>query len=289
MPELPDLVYIRKHLAAALTGLRVRAMDVKQPVVLRNMLDAPPGDALRGAAVTGVEHHGPFLRLSLSGDIDIVTNLMLAGRFQIQRKGEKPEGHLCAAWTFDDGPVLRLCDEKKMAKLYVCRRADTEGIPRYGTQGIDILSPAFTRDTFRTLVGENSRRQIRVMINDQTVLSAIGNAYADEILFEAGIHPKTFAGRLSEEDIGRLFDAVTGVMAWGTTMVEEAARPIHVKVRGHMKVRNRKGEPCPRCGSTIRREGVRGHDTFFCPSCQPPSRKLFLDWRKTGGSSAPPV
>ena len=179
------------------------------------MLDVPPGGALQGLSVQDVEHHGPFVRLGLSGEVDIVTNLMLAGRLQHQKPGDKPEGYLCVAWTFDDGSALRLCDEKKMAKLYICRRSDTDTIPRYGTQGVDILSAEFTREKFTTLVATNSRRQVRVMINDQTVLSAIGNAYADEILFEARIHPKTFTGRLSQEETGRLFDAIGSVMAWG--------------------------------------------------------------------------
>ena len=288
MPELPDLLYIQKHLSRVLTGRSITAVEVKQPVLVRNMLDVPPGEALPGLSVREVEQHGPFLRVGLSGDVDMVTNLMLAGRLQHQKKGEKAEGYLCVTWMLDDGSALRLCDERKMAKLYLCRRTDTDAIPRYGTQGVDILSPAFTREKFRTLVARNSRRQVRVMINDQTVLSAIGNAYADEILFEARIHPKTYSGRLSGEDTDRLFAAIGSVMAWGTKMVEEAARPIQVKVREHLKVRNRKGEPCPRCGTTIRREGVRGHDTFFCPSCQPPSRKLFIDWRKTGETPRDP-
>ena len=282
MPELPDLLYIEKHLRAGLAGRKITALEVKQPILVRNMLDEPLGDALLGLSVREVEHHGPFLRIGLSGNIDMVTNLMLAGRLQHVKKGEKPEGYLGVAWAFDDGTALRLCDEKKMAKLYVCRSTLTQSIPRYGTQGVDILSPSFTLPLFRSLVRANSRRQVRVMINDHSVFSAIGNAYADEILFEARIHPKTFSGRLSEEETERLFDAVARVMAWGAAMVEKAAQPIHVKVREHMKVRNRKGEPCPRCGTTIRREGVRGHDTFFCPSCQPPSRKLFIDWRPPG-------
>jgi formamidopyrimidine-DNA glycosylase len=282
MPELPDLLYIQRYLSRALKGRSIEAVEVKQPVLLRNMIDVPLGEALRGRSVREVEHHGPFLRMGLGGEIDIVTNLMLAGRLQHQKQGEKADGFLCVAWMLDDGSALRLCDERKMAKVYVCRRNDTDAIPRYGTQGVDILSPAFTREKFRTLVAGNSRRQVRVMINDHTVLSAIGNAYADEILFEARIHPKTFSGRLSTEETDRLFDAIGSVMAWGAKKVEEAARPIQVKVRDHMKVRNRKGEPCPVCGTTLRREGVRGHDTFFCPSCQPASRKLFIDWRTAG-------
>jgi formamidopyrimidine-DNA glycosylase len=288
MPELPDLLYIQKRLAAGITGRSITSLEVRQPVLVRNMLDAPLESVLPGLTVREVQHHGPFLRFGLSREIDIVTNLMLAGRFQHLKRGEKPAGHLCVAWTFDDGSALRLCDEQKMAKLYVCRSADTNSVPRYGTQGVDILSPAFTPEKFKELIAANTRRQVRVVINDHAVLSAIGNAYADEILFEAHIHPKTFTGRLSSDELGRLYDAIGTVMSWGEKMVGEAAQPIHVKVREHMKVRNRKGEPCPGCGTTIRREGVRGHDTFFCPSCQPASRRLFIDWRHPGGTPPEP-
>jgi len=92
--------------------------------------------------------------------------------------------------------------------------------------------------------------------------------------------PKTFVSKLTEEEISVLFDSIGSVMDWGIREVEKAAQPIHVKVRDHMKVRNRRGEACPRCGTTIRREGVRGYDVFFCPACQPASRKLFIDWKK---------
>jgi len=279
VPELPDLLYIRSYLERALPGRTVTAVDVKQPVLVRNMLDEPLDRAITGRAFDAVGGRGPFLRLALAADVELVINLMLAGRLQHLRAGEKPLGYLCVALGLDDGTALRLCDEKKMAKLYVTHGAAAGDIPRYATQGVDILSPAFTREEFRAILKANARRQVRVMINDQETLSAIGNAYADEILFEARIHPKTFTGRLSPEEQDRLYDAIGSVMAWGKRMVEEAAQPIHVKVRGHLKVRNRKGESCPRCGTTIRREGVRGHDTFFCPSCQPPSRTLFIDWR----------
>ena len=279
MPELPDLLYIRGYLEGELPGRTVTAVEVKQPVLVRNLLDEPLDRALTGRAFTAVAGRGPFLRLALAGDVELVINLMLAGRLQHARRGDKPLGYLCVALALDDGTSLRLCDEKKMAKLYVARAAATGDIPRYAAQGVDILSSGFTREKFSAILAANRRRQVRVLINDQETLSAIGNAYADEILFEARIHPKTFTGRLTTEEADRLYEAIGSVMAWGTRMVREAAQPIHVKVRGHLKVRNRRGEPCPRCGTTIRREGVRGHDTFFCPSCQPPSRKLFIDWR----------
>ena len=279
MPELPDLIYIKKYLDREIRGRTIVTVAVKQPVIIRAMIDRPIQDALAGSVIEEIEQHGPFLRVGLSEGLDVVINLMLAGRLQHQRDRMNPEGYLCFSWVLDDGTAMNLCDEKKMAKIYVLRHGAASTIPKYGAQGIDILSPGFTREHFRKIAAAHPRKQVRVVINDHSLLSAIGNAYADEILFEAGIHPKTFMTRLTPGDVDRLYDAIREVIGWGIRKVEEAGQPIHVKVRDHMKVRNRKGEPCPRCGTTIRREGVRGHDVFFCPRCQPASRKSFIDWR----------
>ena len=282
MPELPDLLYIRKYLESSITGKTITAVTIKQPVVLRVAVDQPFEDTIANKMIEAVGIHGPFLRFDLSGSIDIVINLMLSGRLQHQRPSEKAEGHLCCSLMLGDGSRINLSDENKMAKLYVVQHGDYGLVPKYREQGVDIRSPRFTFQSFKELARTHSRKQVRVFINDHTIMSAIGNAYADEILFDARIHPKTFVSRLKEEERSRLYSSITSVVEWGTQRVEAAAQPIHVKVRDHMKVRNRKGEPCPRCGTTIRREGVRGHDVFFCPRCQPASRHLFIDWNKTG-------
>jgi formamidopyrimidine-DNA glycosylase len=285
MPELPDLLYIRKYLRANISGAVIESCDVQQPVVVRTTLNRPPDQTLPGSRVTAVDIRGPFVTFTLEPPLSIVVNLMLAGRIQHQRAGEHPEGYLCLSLHLRDGSALRFCDEKKMAKIYVIGPGDEGRIPRYTTQGIDILSPEFTVERFRELAAKHGRKQVRVFINDQTLLSAVGNAYADEILFSARIHPKTFLGRLTGEEVVRLWESIRSVMTWGTGEVERAGQPIHVKVRDHLRVRNRKGEACPVCGTTIRREGVRGHDVFFCPTCQPASRKLFIDWNRRPGSS----
>jgi formamidopyrimidine-DNA glycosylase len=167
-----------------------------------------------------------------------------------------------------------------MMKLYVVPHDGVPAIPGYGRQGIDVLGPGFTRERFADLAAKHRRKQVRVFLRDHSAMSAIGNAYADEILFDAQIHPKTFVGALTDDQLETLFTSIRTVLQSGIEAVERARQPIQQKVRGHLKVRNRKGEPCPRCGTKIRREGVRGHDVFFCPACQPATRKLFLDWRK---------
>ncbi len=281
MPELPDLVYIRDYLRDTIVNRRIASTTVKQPVVLRIAVEQSFEEAVPGKKIEALEIHGPFLRFQLSEHHDLSINLMLAGKLQHQRHGEKGEGYLCCSFLLDDDSRLNLCDDQLMAKLYLVMSGDYSAIPKYSTQGVDILSSGFTVDLFRVLAAKHARKQVRVFINDHTILSSIGNAYADEILFDAHIHPKTFLGKLSSEELQQLHASIHSVMEWGIQQVAAAGKPVHTKVREHMKVRNRHGKPCPQCGTTIRREGVRGYDVFFCPSCQPGSRKFFINWTKS--------
>ena len=283
MPEIPDLLYTRGYLERTVIGRTITEVSIPQPVVVRVIAGDNPKDLLRGRQMHAIETCGPFLRFRLGGSLSLILNLMLAGRLQHQLPGSRADGYCCLSLSLDDGSRLNLSDSKRMAKAYVVPDDSTAKVPRFGNQGIDILSGEFTLPTFRLLVDAHRRKQVRVFLNDQRVLSAIGNAYADEILFDARIHPKTFLGKLGEEGQEALWGSIRSVMQWGIEEVRKAGQPIEVKVRDHMRVRNRKGEPCPRCATTIRREGVRGYDVFFCPSCQPATRELFLDWRKIKG------
>ena len=279
MPEIPDLLYIQKSLSSSITGRTILRATVTQPVVVRSLLDEPIPSILRGKLITEIRLRGPFLWFLLSGEVELIVNLMLAGELAHAPLEEPAPGFRCLSLDLDDGSALYLSDRKKMAKVYCTAAGRYERIPRFAAQGIDVLSPEFTGEKLVEIATRHRRKQVRVFLNDQTILSAIGNAYADEILFEARIHPKTLVARLDASDLHRLHAAVRSVLEWGIREVESAGAPIQKKVRGHLRVRNRKGEPCPRCGSTIRREGVRGHDVFFCPRCQPPTRTHFIDWR----------
>lgn len=278
MPELPDLLHIQKYLNRKICTGVISDVELQQPVVLRNAIDEDYFSALSGLRIDQCFLRGPFIRLELSNDLDLIFNLMLAGKLQHQLSDEKPGGYLCLSFHLDDGSSLNLCDEQKMAKVYLVHHGNYSDVPKFREQGVDILGKDFTQTVLKTLATKHSRKQVRVFINDHTILSSVGNAYADEILFDARIHPKTFVNKLSSSELEQLYDSIRTVMQWGIEQVEKAGQPIHVKVRDHMRVRNRKDQPCTRCGTRIRREGVRGFDVFFCPECQRATRKLFIDW-----------
>ncbi len=279
MPELPDLEYIVARLRPRVTGRTITEVIVREPIVLRMLLPDAGGfaQALPGRRIEGLERRGPFLDFALGGGAELIVHCMLAGRLQIAGKGEKRITHLCVSLALDNGDWLRYGDEKRMGKVYLTAAGAYDQIPGYQDQGVEILTDGFTLEKFEALI-KGRRHQARVFLMDQSALSAIGNAYADEILFAAGIHPKTPCSSLSPENRRALYDSIRSVMAWGIAEVEKAAQPIEVKVRDHMKVRNRKDQPCPACGGTIRRAGVRGYDAFYCPRCQEATRPQRIPW-----------
>jgi formamidopyrimidine-DNA glycosylase len=276
MPELPDLLHVRDRLQERLAGRALTAERVREPVVLRFAVRGNLS-LLQGRKLASVFRKSHFLVFRFDG-LDLAVNPMLAGRFRFATPGEMDERTLAFAMEFGD-VELRYLDDKTMGKAYLIANDDWKAIPGMQTGGLDVLSPEFTRERFVSLL-RHRRDQVRVFLLDKKALDSVGNAYADEILFEAGIHPKTWCRSLDHDASVRLHDAVVSVMKAAVVEVAGRAEPIEVKVRDFLKVRRK--ETCPRCGAKIRTVGVKGMDAYFCPHCQPETRPGFVDFRKTG-------
>jgi len=276
MPELPDLLYILSHLRERLLGRQVTSERVREPVVLRVTVRGNLS-LLLGRTLADAFRRSHFLVFRFEG-LDLAVNPMLAGRFRLAVPGDPDERSLGFALGFGD-TELRYVDDKKMGKAYLIANDDWKAIPGMQTGGIDILGAEFTRERFVSLL-KHRRDQVRVFLLDKRALDSLGNAYADEVLFEAGIHPKTLCRQLGHEEGVRLHDAIVKVMKGAVEEVKARAEPIDVKVRDFLKVRRK--ETCPRCGSRLRTAGVRGMDSWFCPHCQPARRAGLVDWTRTG-------
>ncbi len=232
MPELPDLVHVEAGLRAAVMGKRIAAARTGDPTVLRVMVSEPFPAVLVGRTLEGVERRGHFMRFGLDGGLVLVVNAMLVGRYRLVAPGRetrnvnrKDPRALGLALAFDDAPELQYLDDKRMGKVYVARAADEGTIPIYGQLGIDVLSPAFTRDAFGKLVARR-RDQVRAFLMDKRTLASIGNAYADEILFAAGLHPKTFCNKLAPADIDALHAAIGRVLTDAIAEIRKRDEPI---------------------------------------------------------------
>ena len=292
MPELPDLVHVEAGLRAALVGKRIAAARTGDPTVLRIMVTEPFPAALVGRTLNGVARRGHFMRFGLDGNLVVVVNAMLVGRYRLvppaTASNKKDPRALALALVFDGGPEMQYLDEKRMGKVYVARAADENTIPIYGQLGLDVMSPAFTREAFGALIARR-RDQVRGFVMDKRALASIGNAYADEILFAAGIHPKTFCNKLAPADIDALHTAIGRVLTEAIAEIRKRDEPIEVKVRDFLKVRGRDGKPCIVCGTTIRAVRVGDGDACFCPHCQRETRKLFVNWTRLNDAPPPAV
>jgi formamidopyrimidine-DNA glycosylase len=286
MPERPELDYIVPILARELDGARITAVRVEDPVVLRMAVLGDVRELLPGRTIRGITRRSHFVMFGFDGapDLELAVHPMLAGRFRIESPGDRQ--HKTTAFVLGlelaDGRVreLRYRDDKQMGKVYLLDPAERAKVPRLGTIGVDVLGPGFTHAAFRALA-KKRRDQVKLFLLDKTQLDSLGNAYADEALFAAGVHPKARVRDLDAASVDRLHDAIVQVLTEASAEVARRAPPLDVKVRDFLKVRGRKGEPCAVCGEKIRVAGVRGHDAFFCGVCQPDAKgRGFIDWRK---------
>jgi formamidopyrimidine-DNA glycosylase len=280
MPELPDLVHIAEVLRQEVLHKPITTVRVGDPVVLRIMAKVEFPGVLRGSSIREVERRGHFLRFQLQDDLLLVTNAMLAGRFFLVTSRPARDGKdLILALGFADGQELHYRDELRMGKIYLATLSQESEIPGYRDLGVDLTSEAFNLELFRKLV-VGRHDQVRQFLLDKTALASIGNAYADEILFAARIHPKTFCHRLNPEAIDTLFHAIRTTLDHAVAEVRGRGQPIQTKVRDFLSVRGSARQPCPACGTLIRKVRVGRADSYFCPSCQPTDRRLLVDFRK---------
>lgn len=291
MPERPDLEYVVSELDRELRGRSIEVALLQKPVVLRLALEGDLHSLCEGQRFVSVRRVSHFVRFGLvdastrkrKATRELVVSPMLAGRFELVSGRAKPRADVAISLTLDDGRMLRYRDEKQMGKVYVVAAGADDKVPglAQAAKGLDILDPeVFTEEAFNALA-KKRRDQVRVFLMDKGALDALGNAYADEVLFAAGIHPKAWVRELAADELARLYSALIEVLGDAVRTIAERRPPLADKVRDFLSVRNKAGQPCPRCATKLRRCGVRGYDAHFCPSCQPDQRRSGLvDWSK---------
>ena len=282
MPELPDLEYVVGELNAHAVGQTITAARVKEPVVLRLALEGDLGSLTIGKTLKKAERRGQFVLFDL-GELDLVVNPMLAGRFSLAAPDDKGGRSLCFVLSLSGGQELRYLDDKKMGKVYVVPHGDTSQVPLLGELGLDVMSKQFTREALGKLV-DKRRQQVRPFLMDKRALSAIGNAYADEILWAARIHPKAWCNKLAPEELDALYAAIGSVLRAAIKEVAKRGAPIDEKVRDFLQVRGRAGEPCPRCGTRSARRAWSTPTPASARTASPPRASSSSTGRRPASS-----
>lgn len=271
MPEWPDLHVLRSRIEKAVGGKRVTAVRVHDPLVLR--ATRPLDEALAGRTLTAVAHRGRFLAFTFDDGTRVVVNPMLSGLFDLLPPATKIRATTAFAVTFEGDVDLRYRDDTRMGKVYLLAAGapDTD-VPGYSDQGVEAGALAWSADEFAKRA-KATRRELRNLLMDDQLIAGIGNAYADEILWAAKLHPKRRVATLDPGELDRLRGALHATLERAAEIVESELPPeLGKKIRGHMNVRGRAGEPCPRCGAKIVRTRHGLDEMYVCPKCQPPPK-----------------
>ncbi len=269
MPEVPDLEAIRGFLNQRIVGQVVERADVLIPIVIR----IPRDEFVRmmvGDRLGPVVRQGKFLIFSLDSGRLLVINPMLTGRFAYVEPSAKKHARTCLALGLSDGHELRYVDQRVMGRIYLVTKDELTKVPQLAEMGPDVLSPGLSREVFDQRIRRFSG-QIKSVLTNHRFIAGIGNAYSDEILWEAGLHPYKRRASMSDEEVGRLYQAVHSVYAWaGPIVAEKMTESLdYSEWRDHLRVHRRGGQACPRCGATISEITAGQRITSFCRQCQP--------------------
>ena len=267
MPEIPDLEAIRGFLGEHLEGRVIEQVEVDVPWLIRN---AEGLDSLVGRRFAGVRRLGKFLIFESDDDRLLVVNPMLTGRFTWARSSERRRSGTCLALSFAGGHQLRYSDVRRMGRWYLVGAHELESVPQIAELGPDALE--VDEESFVALLGRR-RGQLKNTLTNQRFIAGVGNAYADEILWEAGMHPHRRGSTLHDEDRRRLYRALRSTFERALPILEAEVRDgLHQRSeewRAHLQVHRREGESCPRCGEPIRGQTHSGRETNYCLRCQP--------------------
>ncbi len=271
MPELPELEIVRDVLQARLGGRVVERVTLSGrggPIVARDLTGRGFAETLTGSRIRTILRRGKFVVFDLLPDADLhlIVNPKLTGRFQLAVPGAKKAGPVHVTLHFaNPEEELRFVDRKRMGQLYLT--TDMAKVPTYSDMGPDAL--AVSREEFITRL-RRFRGEIKGVLAREQFVAGLGNAYADEILWEARIHPYRKRTELSSAEIAALYAAMRQTLLQSIDKVRQAmGEDVHLKPRDFFAVHMRGGKVCPRCGGKISQISAGGKITNFCRTCQP--------------------
>lgn len=286
MPELPEVETIRRGLKKLLLLRRVANETHDWPRGFPNKASEVK-KYLIGAKITNIRRRAKVLLIDLSTDYSLVIHLKMTGQLVFRGEedfggghptnsllGKLPDRSTRVTIKFTDGSNLFFNDQRKFGWMRLMPTADVPGLDFFKKLGPEPLDRSFTAMQFAQRLKKRAKSGIKAALLDQSVVSGIGNIYADESLWAAKIHPETKVGNLTDAQIKKLFGSIKSVLKLGIEKGGASDRN-YVNAEGEKgnylafaKVFRREGKPCPRCGTKIIKIRVAGRGTHICPYCQ---------------------
>lgn len=273
MPELPEVETIRRDLSPHLTGKTFVGLTLHWPKTVQIPSIEAFKRELIGQTIRELDRRGKYLILRLESGDALILHMRMSGSL-LTEPGCEGDPYTRTVFHLDDGKKLCFRDPRKLGVMWLMHDADDV----VGKLGPEPLDDGFTLDVFRERISKRSA-PIKVVLCDQGLIAGVGNMYADEALFAAGIHPLRPANKLSNAEMERLYAAVRRTLEEAIdccgASISDYQRPDGAAgtAQFSFKVAHRRGQPCPACGTTIERIPIRQRGSYFCPVCQPYHRR----------------
>jgi formamidopyrimidine-DNA glycosylase len=273
MPELPEVETVRRHLLAVVEGRRLVEVELRHPRTgRRNLNPVDVVDRLEGQVVKRLGRRGKFLLARLESEMVWVIHLGMSGHVSVAKPGEPEAKHTHFLARTDAGDEIRFVDPRTFGFVAVLSPDELEVALRLGRDAYTDL-PGI-RELETKLAGRTA--PIKALLLDQRIVAGLGNIYADEVLFRAGVRPQRRGGEVDHAELRKIRSAIrsvleAGIASGGTSLNDLAYLLPDGRAGGYLdrlRVYGRQGMQCRRCRTPIERAVVAGRSSFFCPACQ---------------------
>ncbi|GAB4462793.1 MAG: bifunctional DNA-formamidopyrimidine glycosylase/DNA-(apurinic or apyrimidinic site) lyase [Armatimonadaceae bacterium] len=293
MPELPEVETLRRGLQQSVTGSTVTAVCVTNPKVLKEQPESVFKERIVGSQFGRIDRRGKYILATLNNSDNttaesigenrqnhvqhnpfttLCIHLKMRGQLRLERAEQTAGPYLCISLSLDNGTELRFYDMWTWGEMRALNTAELRSVKALAQMGPEPLEPEWDAACLRSRL-TNRKIAVKTALLDQTVVAGVGNIYADESLFRAGIHPQRPATSLTVEEAERLAGAIRDVLSaaveHGGTTSEEFVDLAGSIGRFAPLVYDKGGEPCVRCASPLTRIKLNGRGTVFCAQCQP--------------------
>ena len=273
MPELPEVETVRRSLTDLVLHKEIKAVEIFKPAILA-LGDEAAYAGLVGYELAEIGRRGKYLLFKLNEPADLlwVVHLRITGKLLYHQQPEPLQKHDHARLQFADGSELVYNDTRAFGRFWLTQ--DAAQVSGLNSLGLEPLDAEFSAAYWQEKIKRRPKTQVKVALLDQTVVAGLGNIYADEVLFQAGVHPERPLGTLTDEENQRLAQAMREILQ---ASIEQRGTTFRDYVDGNnqkggyqefLRVFQKLNQPCPNCGQQIQRIKVAGRSSYFCPHCQ---------------------
>lgn len=272
MPEIAEVETVRNTLKTKILNKKIIDVNILYEKMMENDINEFKKNLI-GYKFIDIQRRGKWLIFILDNDYDLLSHLRMEGKYFIKKSNEKIVKHEHVIITFDDKTDLRYHDTRKFGRMLLVKAKDLEKTTCINKQGYEPNSEMLTVEYLRSKL-KNKNVTIKTLLLDQTIISGLGNIYANEVLFGAKINPFKKGKDITKKDAGNIIlasnEIIKKAIKMGGTTIKSYTSSLGVTgmFQQELKVHKREGNECYVCKSVIKKEKLNGRSAYYCPKCQ---------------------